>query len=274
MYAKVFASMWDGTLYGKWEAWSVFVFLLAHCNADGNVDIHPSAIAARSGLPLEVVLKGLAVLNEPDQNSRTKDSDGRRIELIDDHRDWGWHVVNYLKYRSLRDSDEVRSQTRERLARHREMKRSVTLGNADVTLGNALKRSVTLGNALKRQEEVEVEVEEEAEKKKSQRPRARGINPLEITPEHVQRAAARFKLPEDTVAYLAEKIALEGPERGYRNYPSALLTWCRREALNPSDPPPAKPPRPEEGETQDGEVWFKGGWRSQGMAEHLGWKAP
>lgn len=120
MYAKVFASMWDGTLYGQWEAWSVFVFLLAHADRDGSVDIHPNAIAARSGLPLEVVTKGLAVLEAPDPGSRSPELDGRRLELIDQHRTWGWQIVNYPKYRGMRDLEERRKQTREAVARHRQ----------------------------------------------------------------------------------------------------------------------------------------------------------
>jgi hypothetical protein len=37
---------------------------------------------------------------KPDPGSRTKDHDGRRLELIDpDARDWGWRVINHAKYR-------------------------------------------------------------------------------------------------------------------------------------------------------------------------------
>lgn len=128
MFAKVFASMWDGTLYGNWEAWSVFVFMLAHADSEGFIDMHPKAIIARSGLPEEVVAKGIAFLESPDPHSRSTASEGRRIERIDAHRPWGWRIVNYIKYRQTRDAEQRRIQVREAVQRHREMKSSVITG--------------------------------------------------------------------------------------------------------------------------------------------------
>lgn len=55
--------------------------------------------------------------------------EGRRIALMDDHRDWGWIIVNYSKYRRMSDSAVVRDQTRKRVQKHRDKKRSVTVGN-------------------------------------------------------------------------------------------------------------------------------------------------
>jgi len=154
MYAKIHKSLWDGTLADSWQGWALFVFLLAHADADGVVDMTPAAIVGRSGLKIEDVLVGLDELLAPDPNSRTPDFEGRRLALLDESRSWGWFIVNYKKYRDMKDMEQVREQNRERVRRWRE------------THGNAPKRSVTLGNAEKRQEEVEVEVEEETESQK------------------------------------------------------------------------------------------------------------
>lgn len=147
MYAKIFASLWDGTLYGKTEALLVFIFLLTRSNSDGFVRVVPEAIAGPTGLSLEAVLSAIEVLEAPDPQSGTKDEEGRKMLRIGPIG--SWQIVNYVKYRNMRDQDTIREQTRERVRRHRED-------------GNAPKRDVTLGNAPKRQEEGEAEGEVEA----------------------------------------------------------------------------------------------------------------
>ena len=119
MYCKLFASLYQGTLRGKANEILVFTNLLAHCDQEGNVDKHPRAIADEIGLPLEIVQEVLTVLEGPDPESRTKDENGARIILLDDHRKWGWHVVNYLKYREIRNEDDRRKANREAQARRR-----------------------------------------------------------------------------------------------------------------------------------------------------------
>lgn len=150
MYAKVFRSLWDGTLAESWQGWAVFVFLLAHADADGVVDMTPAAISRRSGLPMGEVLEGLGMLEAPDPASRSEAEEGRRLLRLDSHRDWGWSIVNYQSYRALRDPEMVRAQNRERQERRRLSR--------PVTPCHAVSRSVTLGHAPSRQAEVEAEV--------------------------------------------------------------------------------------------------------------------
>jgi hypothetical protein len=146
MYGKIFDSMYAGTLYGKWEAIITLQQMIVLCDADGIVDMTVEGLAGRTSIPVDILKKGIEVLSKPDPQSRTPGADGRRIELIDEHRPWGWHIVNHSKYRNLRDADTIRAQTRERVAKHRAR-------NADVTRGNASKRhtntdtSTTLGSA-------------------------------------------------------------------------------------------------------------------------------
>jgi hypothetical protein len=132
--------MYDGTLYGQWEALVTFQQMIVLCDADGMVDMTPPAIAARTSIPLEIITKGLSILESPDPYSRTPSQEGRRIELIDAHRPWGWHIVNHHKYQHMQDSDTIRAQTRERVRKHREQKALERNGNGSVTDGNAQKR--------------------------------------------------------------------------------------------------------------------------------------
>lgn len=136
MYGKIFDSMYTGTLHGHWEAIVTFQQMIVLSDADGIVDITPAAIAAVTSIPLEIITKGLAVLEAPDEHTRTPGFEGRRLELIDAHRPWGWRIVNHQKYKMLVDADTVREQNRERQRRHRASKS-----------GNAVSRSVTDSNA-------------------------------------------------------------------------------------------------------------------------------
>ena len=68
---------------------------------------------------MEEVEWGLAELSKPDPRSKTPDHDGRRIERVDGHG-YGWKILNYEMYRSLRDAEQMRATNRERQRRHRE----------------------------------------------------------------------------------------------------------------------------------------------------------
>lgn len=157
MYGKLFSSMYDGTLCGQWEALVTFQQMIVLCDADGIVDMTAQALAARTSIPLKIIEKGIAILEGPDPYSRTPDQEGRRIERIDAHRPWGWHLVNHEKYKTLQDSDTVREQTRDRVKRHRE-KRKQDQGNAVGVTG------VTLGNGQKPNTDTNTETDKKEQK--------------------------------------------------------------------------------------------------------------
>lgn len=121
MYGKVFESMYDGTLAsrGPWQALVTFQQMIVLANKDGIVDMTPDAIARRTSIPLEIIELGIAELMKPDARSRTPDEDGRRILLIEDHRDWGWQIVNHAKYQAIRKAEERREYLRNAQAERR-----------------------------------------------------------------------------------------------------------------------------------------------------------
>jgi len=126
MYAKVFKSMFDGSLRGRSEAQLVFVNLIATADRQGVVDKHFRVIADETGLSIEAVKNAILELESPDPESRTPDLQGRRIERLDDHRDWGWRVVNYLHYRGIRDEETRREQNREAQDRYKRQSAAVS----------------------------------------------------------------------------------------------------------------------------------------------------
>lgn len=114
MYGKVFDSMFDGTLAsrGPWQALVTFQQMIVLANPDGIVDMTADAISRRTSIPLEIIELGISELMRPDPKSRTPDEEGRRIVLVDDHRDWGWQIVNHAKYQAMRNAAERREYLR------------------------------------------------------------------------------------------------------------------------------------------------------------------
>lgn len=136
MYAKIFTSLWDGSLRGRSDEILVFINLLTHANPAGEVDRHFKAIADETGLPTERVRAAITALESDDPESRSPVEKGKRVTRLDDHRDWGWKIINYDHYRGLVSDHERREKTKERTRKWREKKE---LGNGDaiVTLGDA-----------------------------------------------------------------------------------------------------------------------------------------
>jgi len=147
MFGKVFRSLWEGSLCGKPDDQLVFVFMLASADADGVVDVVPSIIAHQTGLELDRVQGAIYRLMEPDPESRTTDHEGRRLLAVGE-RSWGWMIVNYKKYRAMRDDRERREQNN----RAQEKRRRQPLSAA-----------VSQGQPQSAQVEVEVDGEVEAE---------------------------------------------------------------------------------------------------------------
>lgn len=119
MYGKIFDSMYEGTLYGQWQAIVTLQQMLVLCNQDGVIDMTPQAIAARTSIPFEIISAGIAVLADTDPHSRTPGEGGRRIVLLDDHRPWGWRIVNYAKYQQIRNRADKLEADRVRIAEKR-----------------------------------------------------------------------------------------------------------------------------------------------------------
>lgn len=137
MFAKIFTQIFDSSIAEDYQTRHVFEDLLKLCDINGVVDMTPEAIARRTKVPFEIVTRGIAELEKPDARSRNPAHGGARIVRLDEHRDWGWFVVNYEHYRAIASEDQRREKTRLRVQRYREKeKRTVTPRNAS----NAMQR--------------------------------------------------------------------------------------------------------------------------------------
>jgi len=144
MYGKIFASMYDGTLKEDWKALVTFQQMIVLADVDGIVDITPSSISGRTGIPLEIIEHGIAALSLPDASSRTPTDEGKRINLLDDHRKWGWYIVNYEIYRDLRDADMVRFRNRDRKQKQRAREAECHTPSHPVTPCHAMSRHIDI----------------------------------------------------------------------------------------------------------------------------------
>lgn len=113
MYAKIFESIYHGSLRRDWKALIVFQQFLVLSDREGVVDRTSDAISSTTTIPIDIIQHGISELSKPDLESRSQEHDGRRIILISPHRTWGWQIVNYAKYRDIRSQDELRAYWRD-----------------------------------------------------------------------------------------------------------------------------------------------------------------
>lgn len=119
LYARVFLQILDSSLADDWQTRHVFEDLLKLCNQDGVVDMTREAISRRTNTPQSVVDRALEMLEAADPRSRDPEESGRRIVRLDDHRDWGWRIVNFQKYDIIRANSDLRAWNAVRMAHYR-----------------------------------------------------------------------------------------------------------------------------------------------------------
>lgn len=134
-YAKLFGHILHSTIWQQPDhVRIVWITMLALKDADGIVQASIPGLAKASGETLSDTQNALAVLLSPDEFSRTKDHEGRRIAEVDG----GWRVLNHEKYRDMEDQEDRRRKDAERQARKRERDRHAA--SRDVTPSHAKSR--------------------------------------------------------------------------------------------------------------------------------------
>ena len=163
MYGKLFIGMYDGTLatVGPWEAMVTFQNLIILADKEGIVDMTAEAIGRRTTIPLAIIVKGLEALEKPDPQSRTPNEEGRRIIRLSENRPWGWRIVNYAQYRTIRSAEDrrdyMRKYQREYRRKHKQVVNNVSICKPNKPIVEA-------------EAEVEVKKKRNAVSSKSKRP--------------------------------------------------------------------------------------------------------
>ena len=155
-YTPVFKSVFQGSLCGKYPDTAAWLMLLALADKNGEIDSTPQYISAITGMPVDILQECIERFMQPDPMSRTPDNDGRRLELIDPDRGWGWRLVNHGKYRekarqaaqSVRQIEDGRNA--EKVRRYKERQVLDTTGHRETpqdTAGHRQTPPDTLSNA-------------------------------------------------------------------------------------------------------------------------------
>ena len=98
-YTPVFDTVFQGSLCGRYPDTAAWLFLLALADKNGVVDMTPQYISSVTGMPVDELLGCITRFLDPDPYSRSSASQGRRLELIDPDRQWGWRIVNHGRYK-------------------------------------------------------------------------------------------------------------------------------------------------------------------------------
>lgn len=119
-WERLFRSTYTGSMYGSGPmVFALWPYIIAHIDyRDGTVELNPQMVAATIGSTIDEVVKAVAFLSGPDEKSRTKEEQGRRIVRLGEFL---FRVVNYEKYRAVRDAESKREYDREYRARKRQI---------------------------------------------------------------------------------------------------------------------------------------------------------
>lgn len=98
-YAPLFDTLTKGTLCGRWPDIGLWPIVLSLADRHGVVDVTPDYLSRVTGLAEPEVTACMARFCQPDPSSRSGAAGGARLVLLDEHRAWGWRVVNHGLYR-------------------------------------------------------------------------------------------------------------------------------------------------------------------------------
>lgn len=115
-FVKLFGGILESTVWAEPHATRiVWVAMLAMADRNGRVWASVPGLANRARVTIEECEAALGRFKEPDRYSRTPDHEGRRITDIEG----GWQLLNYAKYRAMRDHDARLEYQREWDRTHR-----------------------------------------------------------------------------------------------------------------------------------------------------------
>lgn len=115
-YTKLFSTIIGSTIWREPDhVRLVWITMLATANQYGEVECSVPGLADFARVSREQCDHALRVLSSPDEDSRTKTDQGRRIEAIDG----GWRILNHAKYRQKMSADDRREYKRLKMREYR-----------------------------------------------------------------------------------------------------------------------------------------------------------
>lgn len=125
-YGKIFSSLYKGSMIGAGPLpFAIMGYVISNAmpdrNLGGYVQLHPIVLASTIGkVTPEQVSEAIEFLCAPDPLTTTPGDEGRRLVKIGP---FDYRVVNYAKYKAIRDEEERREQNRLAQEKHRQKKK-------------------------------------------------------------------------------------------------------------------------------------------------------
>jgi hypothetical protein len=122
VYNKLFTKILDSSIWlESTPTRIVWLTFIAVMDEDGFAAFASVGnVAHRARVTLEEAAAAIALLEGPDPDSGDPDNQGKRLERVPG----GWMVLNAKKHRDMVTRVVIQEQTRERVRRHRELKRN------------------------------------------------------------------------------------------------------------------------------------------------------
>lgn len=198
-YTKLFSSIITSTIWSEDDKTRiVWITMLALADKNGEIQGSVPGLARIAGVSVDNTRAAITRFLSPDLDSRTKDDEGRRIEVIDG----GWSLLNHRKYRNMA-SDADRA---EKAAIRQQRKRDKDKRNKVTPASHGSHASVTPESHQNPQAEAEAEADTKAkmeEKRREdspppdfERPTQEKINPKRmVTHEQIMKFAKSQPMP-------------------------------------------------------------------------------
>lgn len=209
MYVKLFESILRSTVWmlppPHIKVWITFLLL---SDREGYVRCSVPGLAKEAGITPDECRAAIAALEAPDPDSQSKEEGGRRIIRLNADEPV-WFVVNYSKYRDLRDTAARTEYMREYMRDYRSRNEAVNPCKPDVNSG--------------KQQLAHAEADASASKTKRTAPLAAGAAAL------FQGSPRRHKYPEWFASWW--KLYVHNTGRGTEKWEA----YCAAQRLSPEE---------------------------------------
>ena len=220
-YTKLFNSILASTIWREDDKTRiVWITLLAMANKDGLAETSLPGLADMARVSIDDCKAAILKLESPDEYSRTKDFEGRRIEPCDG----GWRLLNHAKYRAKMSADERREYNRMKQQEWRAKAKSV---NAVSTVVND-SQSLLPKSRLSAHTEAEAEAEAEAGTSEVGQSLKKGKASQRGTLDEVKLCCAKVGLPESDAIWFFNKCEGNGWKNGgnpIKSWPHTIAAW-------------------------------------------------
>lgn len=128
-FTKLFSSITESTIWREpANVRLVWITMLAMADRRGRVWASLPGLADRARVPDEDCRTAIKTFLSPDADSRTREHEGRRIEVIDG----GWRLLNHEKYRAIRDEESIKDSKRNYINKRRAAEKQANVENVEL----------------------------------------------------------------------------------------------------------------------------------------------